>query len=432
MDRYERITSRIRKPLLAMAVLGALVLLIGIVRGGEAQLRALAGGLMAVNFVVGLCIGGAFFVAIHYVTNSSWGVVFRRVPEVMTKFLWVALVLTLTVLILGLALRPEVPVRTADGSLNWLEDDQGNYLQDAAGNYLYETKVTHLFSWSDPGHVEHDPILQGKTPWLNKAGFLVRSVVYFLLWIVLIGKIRKNSLAQDESRDPALSASNVRWSSFFLVIMALSVSAASFDWIMSLEPHWFSTMFGVYNFIGMFLSALAMIVIFTLGLERLGVLKGKLTQDHLHSLGKLIFAFSAFWAYIWYCQFMLIWYANIPEETLYYQHRHAHTWEILSYVNVALNFVIPFLILIPRAAKRNAKVLLNVAVILLFGRLVDLYFMVMPSLEGFHVNARIGFTEVLPTFGVVALFVMLFFKWFPVSSPVPSGDPYYAESLHHH
>ena len=199
---------------------------------------------------------------------------------------------------------------------------------------------------------------------------------------------------------------------------------------MSLEPHWYSTIFGVYNFAGLFLGGLAAIIILAVWLERMGALRHILTEEHLLDLGRLLFAFSTFWAYIWFCQYMLIWYANFPEETGYFIHRLRGHWEPLFLLNVFLNWVVPFFVLLPRASKRSAGVLLKVSVVILLGRWLDLYLMILPPLAG--AEPVFGVWEVGLMIGAVAGGALVFFRSLAQAPLIPVKDPYLAESLHHH
>ncbi len=197
------------------------------------------------------------------------------------------------------------------------------------------------------------------------------------IWLGLIQLLRKNFNAVRAELTVRSNGSLVRSAVFFLLLFALTISVASWDWTMSLEPEWFSTMRGVYGFAGTFLGGIAAIsVLAILGGDRLG---RSLTSNQRHDLGKLLFAFSMFWAYIWFCQYMLIWYANIPEETPYFFTRLHEGWAFLFWLNPVLNFVLPFLVLLSAHTKRNPTVLLQVALLVLAGRFLDVYLMVVPA-----------------------------------------------------
>ena len=239
----------------------------------------------------------------------------------------------------------------------------------------------------------------------------------------------RTSRAQDRSGAAALTSRNVRLSVAFVIVFALSFWLASVDWIMSLEPDWYSTIFGVYNFAGLFASALALIVLVVLWMRRMGELADFVTDEHLHDLGKLLFAFSTFWMYIYFSQYMLIWYANIPEESTYYVRRREPSWVPLFYLNVALNWVVPFLALLSRPAKRT-RVLAWVAVVVLLGRWLDLYLMVWPAVV--PGPPRLGLGEVGPLLAAAGLFVLAFERTFAQAPPVPLREPALAASLSYH
>jgi hypothetical protein len=199
---------------------------------------------------------------------------------------------------------------------------------------------------------------------------------------------------------------------------------------MLLDPMWFSTVFGVYNFAGMVQATLATMIILAVILRRRGPLHNVFTDDHLHDLGKLLLGFSCFWMYIWFSQYMLIWYTNMPEETSYYLLRTRGPWGPLMIANVALNWIIPFFTLLPRPWKRNESIMLKIAAILLLGRWLDLYIMVFPATIG--VTPVFGIWELAGGGLAVGLFGWSFLRAFVKASPVPSGDPLLAESLHYH
>jgi hypothetical protein len=217
----------------------------------------------------------------------------------------------------------------------------------------------------------------------------------------------------------------------FLAVYAVTFSLASADWIMALEPMWFSTMWGVYNFAGMTLAALAMLVILCILLSMPGrPLQGTFTTEHLHDLGKLLVGFSCFWMYIWFSQYMLIWYANIPEETSYFITRTQGPWGPVVVVSIILNWIVPFFVLLPRPAKRSAGVMLKVAVVILIGRWVDLYVMVFPPTVG--ATPVFGIWEIAAIVSAALTGLILVDRAFKAANPVPRSDPYLTESLNYH
>jgi hypothetical protein len=368
-----------------MAVAGAVTLAAGTLLAPQ---RTWANLLLAGNYVLGLALAGLVFVALHYVCGATWSTAFRRVPEAMAALLpWAAAPFALIL---------------------------------AASPWLYPWFGMH----------GEQPSMWFKELWFNPAFFFARSFLYLIVWIAFGRAIVRISRRQDQDGDIRHTRKNARLSAAFLVAFGVTFNLASFDWIMSLEPHWYSTMFGVYQFAGLLLSGLAMITILSIWLEKLGPLKGVLTEEHLHDLGKLLFAFSAFWMYIWFCQYMLIWYANIPEETTHYVHRLYGFWEPVFLLNLLLNWVVPFLVLLHVPAKRSRSMLLKICWVILVGRWVDLYLMILPPIVG--EQPVFGVWEIGLMVGAAGLFFLALFRVLPKANPVPVRDPFLSESLTYH
>ncbi len=372
--------------MLPLAIVSAIVLAIGVAIAPD---RVWSNLLIVGFYLVTLGLGGALFMALTYITNSFWNVGFRRVPEAMVGLLMPA----------GLGLLAVLAVRRE--SYAWHPHGGGD-----AGTFWFKEM------WSDPSF------------------WMLRAVIYLLLWIVFSRALVAVSRRQDKTGGVRLTHMNKRLSALFLIVYATTFSLASFDWLMLLEPMWFSTIWGVYNFAGMVQATLAVIIIFAIMLRRRGPLRNSFTDDHLHDLGKLLLGFSCFWIYIWFSQYMLIWYTNIPEETSYYLPRVQGAWAPLTVVNILLNWVAPFFILLPRPCKRSESVMLKVAVVVLIGRWVDLYIMVFPSTIG--PTPAFGIWEVASLGLLVAATSWLFYRSFAMAPPTPSGDPLLGESLHYH
>jgi hypothetical protein len=251
--------------------------------------------------------------------------------------------------------------------------------------------------------------------------------VYCVIWVVFAIEIRRRSQRQDRDGDSRWTRANARLSAAFLVIFGVTFTLASADWMMSLEPLWYSTIFGLYNFAGLFLSGLAALAIVALWLERRGPLQNVLNDDHLHDLGKLLFAFSIFWMYIWFSQYMLIWYTNIPEETAYFVRRVHGLWFVLFVANVVFNWLVPFVVLLRRDTKRQRKTLGRVAAIVLLGRWLDVYLMIFPSVVG--AAPRIGLWELGLTAGGIGCFGLLLARILKGAPAVPLADPQLVDSL---
>ena len=302
----------VQRVLIALA-LGALVYgALGLRRGSEVQF--MAAYLVSFVFYLTLSLGGLFFVLLHHLTGARWSIVLRRLAESLSLMLVLMFLLFLPL-------------------LGWLP-----FLYPWAG------KVT-------------DPVLLQKTAWLNPPLFALRSFVYFGVWIALATALYQRSRRQD-SGDPTatLALSMRRLSAPGMLLFAVTITFAAFDWIMSLDAHWYSTVLGVYLFSGTAVAVYAAIVLIALALRAAGWLEGFVTVEHFHDLGKLLFAFVIFWAYIAFSQMMLIWYGNLPEETAWYAQRwHPPFWHGVSWLLLVGHFLLPFLFLLPRTVKRARR-----------------------------------------------------------------------------
>jgi hypothetical protein len=340
-------------------------------------------------YFLSLAVGGLFFAAIQWVTGAMWSAPVRRLAESFTSFLpW--LLVTFAVLFFGLK---------------------------------------DLYKWTDASLVAGDVMLAGKKAYLNVPFFVVRNVVAILVWIGFSSVMVGNSIKQDETRDPSINGRNRVFGPIFLMLFAITFTLTSFDILMSLDPYWFSTMFGVYCFAGLFYSTLALIAIVTIYLKRKGALEGIVNDNHLHDLGKFMFAFSVFWAYIGFSQFMLIWYANLPEETGYFLHRMTPAWKAVSAFLLFGKFFAVFFMLLPRGNKRDPRVLWGVGWFMLVAQWIDILWLVQPE---FFTSPTVGWVEL----GVLAAFVGAFglsiFRFLGKHTIVAIGDPKLAESVHHH
>jgi hypothetical protein len=347
--------------------------------------RAWASLLMAGFLLAGFGLAGAVFIAIQYACGAGWSTAFRRVPEAMVSIL---------------------PVGFAALALVFL---------------------AHLSTYPWTRHAAHGGFQQF---WLNPPFFLLRAAAYMAIWAGFAAAIVKTSRRQDQDANLSHTRRNVRLSVLFLIAFAVTFSLASFDWVMSLEPGWASTIFGIYNFAGMFSGGLALMVLLVLWQRRSGPLRDFVNQEHLHDLGKLLFAFSTFWMYIWFSQYMLIWYANIGEETAYYTARLRNAWAPLFLLNMMLNWAIPFVALLPRGAKRSPRALARVAGVMVAGRLLDVYLMMAPPLHG--ARPLLGIWEIGVLAAAGGVLVLAFYRGMRQAPAAPINDPYLEESLHYH
>jgi hypothetical protein len=293
-----------------------------------------------------------------------------------------------------------------------------------------------IYHWADPHHVEIDPALQTKSPFLNKGFFAVWTVLTIVLWSVLGWKMRKLSTNIDNNPLPTVEArrkyiwNNTVWAAVYIVVFALTVmSTIPWLWLMSIDSHWYSTMYSWYTFASTFVAGMALIALYVVFLKNNNYLETT-NVEHLHDIGKFMFAFSIFWTYLWFSQFMLIWYANIPEETIYFKYRAQGEYSGVFWLMLIINFIAPFLILMSRDAKRNYTTITFVAILILFGHWLDFFQMVMPGISRDHqpmmlydLGVGLGFV------GVIMFVTGRTLSKYPL---VAKNHPFIKESLIHH
>lgn len=377
-----------------MAV-GAVLLLIGVFSGmGKEHFgqRLMANGLINGFYFFALGLGALFFLALQYATETGWYASVKRIIEAQAGFLPYGMGL------LGLVL---LIITFMDGA--------------------------HIYMWMDHSIVEADHIIEGKSAYLNKGFFWVRTVVYFLTYFLFWKGFKKRSLEEDKVGGTEIHFLNYRKGALFLVFFAVFSSTSSWDWLMSIDVHWFSTLFGWYTFAGMWCSAMVVMVLTVLYLKKLGYLP-KVNDSHIHDLGKWVFATSFLWSYLFFSQFMLIWYANIPEETTYYLTRIAD-FKFMYFFMFIINFAFPMLILMSRDAKRNAGILTFVGLVILAGHWLDVYIMVTAGSMGAH--AHIGFLEIGMALLVAGLFIRVLLTNLTKAPLTPVNHPFLDESIHH-
>lgn len=288
--------------------------------------------------------------------------------------------------------------------------------------------MNHMFVWMDADVVAHDKLLQGKAGYLNPTFFLVRAAIFLGGWIFYRQYSRKLSLAQDESNDNSNFVKNFRWSAGFLVFYLITESMMSWDWIMSLDPHWFSTLFGWYVFASMFVSGITVIAMVTIYLKSRGYLEN-VNDSHIHDLAKFMFGISIFWTYLWFAQFMLIWYANIPEEVTYYVARF-DDYKLPFFGMLAMNFVFPLLVLMNSDYKRVNWFVVMAGIVVLLGHYLDVYTMVMPATVGDQ--WYVGLPEIGGLLFFGGFFVFWVFNALTKAPLEPKRNPFIEESKHFH
>ncbi len=362
---------------------------------GEHPNRLWANLLLNSVFFLGIGMAAAFFIAAHYLAWGGWSVVLKRVPEAIMGYLPIGSIILLAVLIFG-------------------QHD--------------------LFHWShhgvmEEGSADYDPILAAKKGYLNNVFYYARFFVFVGALVLLAYLMRKNSIASDNGQlgDIRFHKKNLVLVSVFIPIFAVYILVTSWDWLMSIDPHWYSTMYGWYVFSSFWVTGIAVITLVVIHLKSKGYLQ-EVNENHLHDLGKYMFAFSIFWTYLAYCQYMLIWYANIPEETIYFKQRFEH-YDVLFYLTFILNFVLPFLVLMSRDAKRNVVSLIIAAVIIIVGHFIDFYLMVMPGATGDE--AGFGILEILLPCLFLGALILVTYTRLGNAELINKNHPYLDESLHH-
>ncbi len=285
--------------------------------------------------------------------------------------------------------------------------------------------MNHIFPWM---HADGDAIIEGKNWWLNIPGWLIRSAVYIGMFIFFRYIIRKKSLQQDHADDYTAHKKGFKYTILFLAFFMLAESALSWDWIMSLDPHWFSSLFGWYIFATSIVSAITVLALITMYLKTKGYLEF-VNDSHLHDLGKYMFGFSIFWAYLWFAQYMLIWYSNMPEETVYFVQR-IEQYKFLFFFMVALNLAFPLLILMDSDWKRRFPFMIITGIVLLIGHYIDVFVMIMPSTVGASWN--FGIPEIGAILFFVGLFIYVGFNSLTKQPLLAKGNPYLEESKHFH
>ena len=354
----------------------------------QLQNRPWAALYVAALFFMMLSLGTLAFYAIQRASQAGWSPILFRVMEGITAYLFPGTLIILIILILS------------------------------------SMHLNHLFVWMDPEVVEHDEIIQAKSGYLNSPFLIARAIFYILGWNLYRYYSRKFSLAQDKSNDISNHVKNFKISAGFLAFFIVTESMMSWDWIMSVDPHWFSTLFGWYVFASMFVSGITTIALVTIYLKSKGYLE-KVNDNHIHDLGKFMFGVSIFWAYLWFSQFMLIWYANIPEEVTYFITR-IEDYNVPFFGMIALNLIFPFLLLMNSDYKRVNWFIVMTGIIILIGHYIDVFNMIMPAAVGDQ--WFIGIPEISGILFFSGLFIYVVFNSISKVPLEPSGDPLIKES----
>ncbi len=380
-----RLTEKGRFDIFA-GVGGALFLIISLWGLMNNQAQFYHSLLVSFAFWTSVGLGGLFFVMLHHLTGARWSAPVRRLAENFAATLPYLAIIFLAI-------------------------------------YLGRHELYH---WTHAEAVAEDHLLQWKLPYLNDWFFLVRGIGYFAVWYFLTRLLTKYSRQQDSASPVELIARMRKTSAPGMIVFALTSTFAAFDWLMSLDPHWYSTIFGVYFFAGCAVAIMCALTLTAIFLRKNKVLTDCIGVEHYHDLGRLTFAFTIFWAYMAFSQYFLIWYANIPEETIWFLHRWEGSWKTISLLLVFGHFIVPFFIMITRGAKRNYSMLMIMSVWLLIIHYVDIFWIVMPGLhkEGFSYS-WLDFTTLA---GVGGIFLAVFWRRLSRSPLVPLHDPKFQES----
>lgn len=380
----------------SISKIGMVLLVIGIILGVIAffsdHTRASFNYLVSYTFMISIGLGSLFLVALEYAAGAVWSVPIRRVVE-----FFAATIPLLAILVIPLLFN-----------------------------------MHDLFHWSHAEAVAEDKILQGKAPYLNIQFFIIRVFVLIGLWTLFYLFFVRNSKKQDETKDQKLTRNNIRLSVIFIPVFAITITISAIDWLMSVEPHWFSTIFGVYFFSGTVIAALAAATLATVLLKENEYLHPKITNDHLFSLGALLFAFVNFWAYIAFSQFLLIWYADLPEETFWFLQKWEGSWAIFSIVLIVIHFIVPYAMLVSNPAKSDPKRLKFISIWLLFAHLFDLYWLVMPEAPGMENGYTFSWIDFVFPILIIGIIIIVFNFKAKKDNLLPIGDPKLKRGLDFH
>jgi hypothetical protein len=373
-----------------LIAIGAATIIFGLITDRQ---TTWANYLIVNYYFFSIAMGGAFFFVIQSISQSGWSSAFKRVPEAMLSY---------------------IPFAALFFLLIWFG-------------------MNDLYQWSHKDIVALDPLVQHKSVFLNVPFFFVRMILYFVLWIVFVRKLRQISLHEDLA-DPAdtnrimiLFGKTELYSKIFIFILAVTFSLSAIDWIMSLDVRWYSTIFTLKNLVAAFLHGVSILTLIVFILYKRGYFPF-LNEYHLHDFARYIFMLSIVWGYFWFAQFMIIWYGNIPEETAYYSIRWHEGWKLLFFTEIGLNWFIPFMVLLPVKTSRNMTVITVVIIFLIIGQYIDLFVQVIPGTTG---ALKFGWISVGTFLGFAGLFALVVATTLSKAKIIPFNHPYLDESMNH-
>jgi hypothetical protein len=386
MDKKLQLSGKFKIAMFVLIAIGLITVIAGFMSGHMERTWA---NLLLNNFYFFMfAIGGAFWLAMQAITQSGWSAGLLRIPQAMGSYIIVSFFLWI-IMFFGLH---------------------------------------DLYHWSHPEAVAHDALLQHKEPYLNVTFLIIRYVIFFLLWIYLTQRI--NKLSKEEDKHGGLTYFNKTefTSKVFIFVFAFSFSLFTIDWLMSLDAHWFSTVYPAKMFISAFFHGSAIVTAIVIILWKQGYLPF-VNKSHFHDLSKYIFALSIIWAYLWFAQYLLIWYANIPEETIYYIPRTLEYYKFFFYAELVVNWLFPFLFLMWNRIAKNPNALLFTVIVISIGQWIELYMAIFPDTVPDHV---IGWLEIGTALGFWGVFSLTVGWSLTKMNLVPKNHPYLQESIHHH
>jgi hypothetical protein len=386
MEKEIRISSTFKIISIVLMVIGIVALTYGFITN---PVKTWANYLMNNYYFLSLGIGITFFGALQYISNTGWSAGFTRVYQAVGNIIPIAGILMIPILIFG--------------------------MQD-------------LYHWAHEGVADHDALIAHKAPYLNIPFFVIRFFIYFIVWTVMTQMIRRFSLKEDKVGGLKYFKKMEFYSKVYIFLLAITFSLATFDWIMSIDVHWFSTIFAVRNFVMAFFHGLVVLTIILIILNKLGYIPW-FSKAHLKDLTKFIFVLSIIWTYMWLCQYILIWYANIPEETVYYLPRTKGEFTILFWAEFILNWAVPFFLFIITRIATNQNAVLIIGSVLIVGQWVDLYQQIIVGTYG---KLEIGFIEVGSFLGYLGMFALVVAYSLNRAPLLQKNHPYLEECMKHH
>jgi hypothetical protein len=407
IEKFE-FTSKARTTTLVVSIVGLAMIIIGIFVHGGLNTRFWANFLLSNFYFLAISVTATVWMSITYISNAGWNTAIKRITEAISGYLPIGAI-AMGILVLA----------------SFINDHSGLY---AIYEWLHLDKDGYLHH--EDGRVVYDEVLKGKSGYLSMGFFVLRMAIYLGIWVAFRTMLRNFSLREDANGGLLNYNKSVKASAAFVPIYALSFCLACYDWTMSIEPHWYSTIYAINIFAGALVGSFILTALIAILLKHNGYME-YVNDSHFHDLGKFIFGFSIFWTYTWISQFLLIWYANMPEETIYYLRRLQGGWKYVFFLNLFINFVVPLLALMTRNAKRTTVSLITIGGIMLVGRFIDFYLLIMPGSAALKHQAGLGFYEI----GFFLLFGGIFA--FTVGMQLakanlsPVNHPYLEESLHH-